>query len=135
MLSPFKSQDYSEIKELKTILVGIDGLTFCKDNLSYGEITDDTLNKIVKEVKNYIEFTFNLNKKFSFYDNFEIDRSIMNKVKDIYLKDIKTYLSTGIARKVKAIQQDGADEIVEETLFFYPIIGMLNAVVRKIYDL
>lgn len=135
LLSPFKSQDYSEIKELKTILVGIDGLTFCKDNLSYGEITDDTLNKIVKEVKNYIEFTFNLNKKFSFYDNFEIDRSIMNKVKDIYLKDIKTYLSTGIARKVKAIQQDGADEIVEETLFFYPIIGMLNAVVRKIYDL
>lgn len=135
LMSPFKSQDYSEVKELKTILLGIDGQTFGQENLLYSDVTENMRDKVVDEVKSYIEFTFSLNKKFSFYDNFEIDRSIMDKVKALCLKDIRTYLSNGISIKEKAIAQEGADEIVEETLFFYPIAGMLNAVVRQIYDL
>lgn len=134
LMSPFKSQDYSEIKELKTILVGEDGETF-GENLSYNDITNNMLDKVVGEVKNYIEFTFNLNKKFSFFNNFGIDQSIMDKVKTLCFKDLRNYLSNGISRKKAEIAQNGANNAMEETLFFYPITGMLNAVVRQIYNL
>lgn len=134
LMSPFNSQDYSEIKELKTILVGEDGETF-GENLSYNDITNNMLDKVVGEVKNYIEFTFNLNKKFSFFNNFGIDQSIMDKVKTLCFKDLRNYLSNGISRKKAEIAQNGANNAMEETLFFYPITGMLNAVVRQIYNL
>ena len=132
--SPFKTQNYAEIKELKTILIGVDGKTF-GENLSYSDITNDTLDKVVDEVRNYIEFTFNLNKEFSFFNNLGIDQSVIDKVKALCLKDIRNYLTNGISRKKTSIAQDGADDAMEETLFFYPITGMLNAVVRQIYNL
>ena len=135
LISPFQSQDYNEIKDMKTILLGVDGNTFAGEELTYKDISDGIVEGVVRTVRNFIGFTFGLDKKFSFYDNFDIDRSIMDKVKDLCFKDIKTYLSNGISLKEKSIQQDGANDNVEETLFFYPLVGILNAVVRKIYQM
>ena len=135
LISPFQSQDYNEIKDMKTILLGVDGNTFADEELTYKDISDGIVEGVVRTVRNFIDFTFGLDKKFSFYDNFDIDRSIMDKVKDLCFKDIKTYLSNGISLKEKSIQQDGANDNVEETLFFYPLVGILNAVVRKIYQM
>ena len=131
----FKSRDYSGIKNMKITLIGTDDKRFADEHMTYNDISDADLKSVVTEIKRYIEFVFNLDKKFSFYDNFDIDRSIMSKVKDLCCKDIKTYLDNGLNNKKTEISQDGADDYLEETLFFYPLVGILNAVVRKIYSL
>ena len=135
IMSPFKSQDYSEIKEMKTILVGSDKDVFADEQMTYGDIDKSLLDKVVESIQEFINFTFELNKKFSFYDNFDVDRSIMDKVKELCCRDIKTYLENGISAKKDEIMQDGGDENIEETLFFYPLTGIINAVVRNVYQM
>ena len=120
---------------MKTILIGSEDEKFADEHITYDNISESDLTQVVNTIKAYIEFTFNLDKKFSFYDNFDIDRSIMNKIKELCLRDIKTYLDNGISIKKKAIIQDGADNNLEETLFFYPLVGIINAVVRNIYKM
>jgi len=133
IIHPFDSQDYSEIK--KTVLVGSDGTSFADDRMTYSDISSDMLDGVVHTVEDFIEFVFDLDSRFSFYDNFDVDRSIMEKVKKLCYRDIRTYLDNGLSVKKSEIVQDGADANLEETLFFYPLVGMLNAVVRNIYRL
>ena len=116
IMSPFKSQDYSEIKDMKTILVGSDKEMFADEQMVYGNISGTLLDNVVESVKEFIDFTFDLNKKFSFYDNFDVDRSIMNKVKELCYRDIRTYLENGISVKKNEIMQDGADENIAHWL-------------------
>ena len=135
IMAPFQSQDYGVIKDMKTILIGSDDNRFADDHMTYNEISESDLEAVVAIIKDYIEFTFNLDKKFSFYDNFDVDRSIMDKVKDLCYRDIRTYLDNGLSIKKSEISQDGADDNLEETLFFYPLVGIINAVVRNIYQM
>lgn len=135
ILTPFQSQDYSEIKKMKTILIGSDDEKFSDDYMTYSNISESDLSQVVETIKEYIEFTFSLDKKFSFYNNFDIDRSIMDKVKELCYRDIRTYLENGISIKKEEIIQDGADDNLEETLFFYPLVGIINAIVRNIYQM
>lgn len=135
IMSTFKSQDYSEIKEMKTILVGSNKEMFADEQMTYGNIGEATLTAVVNSVRDFIDFAFGLNNKFSFYDNFDVDRSIMGNVKELCYRDIRTYLDNGISVKKNEIMQDGADENLEETLFFYPLTGIINAVVRNVYQM
>lgn len=135
ILTPFQSQDYSEIKDMKTVLLGTKDLRFADENMKYSDIEEKDLKQVVNAVEDYIKFTFALDKKFSFYDNFEIDRSIMEQVKELCYRDIKTYLDNGISNKKTEILQDGGDDNLEETLFFYPIVGIINAVSRNVYKI
>lgn len=135
IMAPFQSQDYGVIKDMKTILIGSDDNRFADDHMTYNEISESDLEAVVAIIKDYIEFTFNIDKKFSFYDNFDVDRSIMDKVKDLCYRDIRTYLDNGLSIKKSEISQDGADDNLEETLFFYPLVGIINAVVRNIYQM
>lgn len=135
ILNPFQSQDYSQINEMKTILLGKDGSTFVDSKTSYKDIDSEVKNGVVETTKEFIDFAFKLDNSFSFYNEFDADRSIMDKVKRICLRDVMTYLENGISLKEQMLQQDGADDNIEETLFFYPLVGILNAVVREIYDL
>lgn len=135
IMSPFKSQDYCEIKDMKTILIGSSKDSFVNEQMTYEDLTESILAKVVTSIRDFIEFTFNLNNKFSFYDNFDIDRSIMDKVKDLCYRDIRTYLDNGLSIKRNEIKQDGADENIEESLFFYPLVGIINAIVRNVYKM
>ena len=90
---------------------------------------------VVEMVIDFVQFTFHLNDRFSFYDNFDVDRKVMEKVKALCQRDILNYLDNGINQKKESIMNDGADDVLEETLFFYPIVGMLNAVNREVYKL
>lgn len=135
ILNPFQSQDYSQINEMKTILLGSDMETFAAPKSSYDDIDNNLLSGVVDNTKHFIDFTFNLDKDFSFFNEFDVDKSILPDVKRLCTRDVKTYLENGISLKKQMLQQDGADNNIEETLFFYPLVGILNAVVREIYNL
>lgn len=131
----FESQDYSMIKNMKTTLIGSNDNAFATETMTYNNISNSKLDDVVESVKQFIDFAFDLDNKFSFYDNFDIDCSIMDKVKQLCYKDIKIYLLEGLTMKKREIDQDGADENLEETLFFHPLVGIINAIVRNIYQL
>ena len=120
---------------MKTILLGKDECTFVNQESSYKDIDSSIINGVVESTKKFIDFAFKLDKSFSYYEEFDADKSIMDKVKQICLRDVKTYLENGISLKEQMLQQDGADDNIEETLFFYPLVGIMNAVVREIYNL
>ena len=129
------SEDYDHIKQMKTILIGNDFNSFANNELKYSEVTDRMKDQVVEMVRDFVQFTFHLNDRFSFYDNFDVDRKVMEKVKALCQRDILTYLDNGINQKKESIMNDGADDVLEETLFFYPIVGMLNAVNREVYKM
>lgn len=135
ILNPFKAQDYSEISEMKTILLGNNDSAFSDRKSTYNDIDSGIINGMVDSTKKFIDFAFNLDKYFSFFNEFDADKSIIDQVKKICLRDIKTYLDNGISLKKQMHQQDGADDNIEETLFFYPLVGILNAIVREIYKI
>ena len=130
-----QSQDYSEIKHMKTILLGTDDCTFVQLGMDYDSLTYSIKNQVVANCKEFIDFVFDLDKEFSYYDEFEIDKSIIEEVHKLCLRDLKTFLENGIEYKKESITKDGADNVVEETLFFYPLIGVLNSLVREVYNL
>lgn len=132
---PFQPQDYFQLKEMKTVLLGKDDTTFATDKMSYDDIDDRLKKAVVDNTNKFFDFAFSLDKDFSFFDAFEVDKSIMESVKALCARDVKTYLENGISIKEQMLEQDGADNKIEETLFFYPLIGILNALVREIYKM
>ena len=135
ILEPFRSQDYSEINDMKTILLGCDSTSFAENNVSYDDINANMIDNVVKTIGSFINFAFSLDKEFSFFKEFDMDRNILESVKTLCSRDVKTYLENGISLKKQMLEADGADNTIEETLFFYPLVGILNAIVRDIYTL
>lgn len=135
LTAPFESQDYSQIKTMKTVLMGIDDSSFVSQGMGYDILDEINVSKVVGNCERFINFVFDLDKEFSYYDEFEVDKSIMDDVRRLCLRDIRTYLENGIALKKESIMQDGAEDQVGETFFFYPLEGILNAVVREIYKM
>lgn len=135
LANPFQSQDYSQIKTMKTILLGTDDSTFVEQGMDYDSLNDSIKEQVIENCKSFIDFAFDLDKEFSYYDAFEIDKSVMEGARKLCMRDLKTFLDNGIELKKESIKQDGADNVVEETLFFYPLTGVLNALVREIYNL
>ena len=127
-------KDYDDIRSMKTVLTGCDGETFA-ENITYDDVDKDLTRKVEANVKKFIEFFFNLDNVYPFTDYFGVDGSIMDQVKDICGKDIGNYLNDGLNKRNNANKADGSNNKVEETLFFYPLVGIINAVARQIYEL
>ena len=51
-------------------------------------------------------------------------------MKDNCRRDLANYLKNGIESKLEDV--DDRDKCVDETLFFYPILGVLNAIESEI---
>ena len=129
-----KPQDYSAIMDLKQTLLGDTADTFSSTGLQYDEIDGDLEKSVVEEVNQAIQLFFDLNKKFSYVDKFDAERSKWELVQKLCQRDIKNYLKDGINNKKEEIERTGAEPKVEETLFFYPFVGVLNMVAQKVYE-
>ncbi len=135
LITPLQSQAYSQLSAMKSILLGIDDHTFLEHNIKYSEVTDEIKEQVISYTKRFIDFAFDLDNDFNYYAEFDVDITIMSKAKALCFRDLRTFLDNGIKLKEDALQKDGASDIIEETLFFYPLTGILNALVRGIYNL
>ena len=72
-----------------------------------------------------------MNNLFNFDDNFGVEKKSLEIAKDICKKDIETYVRKGLAQCQE--ESDGKENI-EETLFFYPIKGVLHSLSQSIYE-
>lgn len=132
ILSPVK-QDFDNIDSLKCSLLGIDKSVLVQRQ-PMSTIDDALLNKIVHEIQDFIDFTFELNEENDnlFAKKFNADSRLAGKIKDLCYKNLLEYIKHGIDNRKEELASWGADEKIEETLFFLPLVGMLNNIAREI---
>jgi hypothetical protein len=130
------SQDYETIENIKTILTGDNFNTFSEERITYADITPKVEKGVLQSVKDFFNFLFNLHKNNNDFlsNKLAADPSIYTKVKEICLNE--TTLSQSLSDGLYHKRQEVTDETkVEETLFFYPLIGVLHDLALKISEM
>lgn len=83
-------------------------------------------------MKRFFEFTLDkLNREFNFNDNFGVTPESLNLAKAICVDDLETFIKRG---KTLGQEDSNAKEKISETLFFYPIKGVMNVLSGAIND-
>ena len=115
----------------KTIVFKSDcsGIVGAKD--TYATISGQYKANTIKAVEDFFKFVFEeMNNSFNFDKNFGVKTSSFIVAKESATKDLATFLDKGIAQR---IEETEIDNIIEETFFFYPIKGLLQAMSNEIF--
>ncbi|MDE7433437.1 MAG: cell division FtsA domain-containing protein, partial [Lachnospiraceae bacterium] len=115
----------------KTIVFKSDcsGIVGSKD--TYATISNQYKANTIKAVEDFFKFVFEeMNGTFNFDKNFGVKQSSFLVAKETATKDLATFLEKGI---VQRIEETEVDNIIEETFFFYPIKGVLQAISNEIF--
>lgn len=113
------------------IILKAAGNGFVDRNDSYAKVTENIVDEAVKAVENYLDFALNIiPQKVDILDSFGISADSLRTARNICGKDLKTYLCKMLSQTIG----DDPERKIEETLFFYPIKGMLCALAGKIYE-
>lgn len=111
--------DIRSIKATHTCLNGVDKLT-------YEQLDETAKAKIANYVSEFNNFFFNLNAQYSFSDYFNVTTKSLEIFKDELCKHLRDYLEEGLEYNKKLDEIATDDKEIEETLFFYPLIGAIN---------
>lgn len=111
--------DIRTIKATHTCLNGVDKLT-------YDQLDETAKANIANYVSEFNKFFFNLNALYSFSDYFNVTAKSLEIFKDELSKHLRDYLEEGLEYNKKLDEIATDDKEIEETLFFYPLIGAIN---------
>lgn len=111
--------DIRTIKATNTCLYGVDKLT-------YDQLDEVVKANIANYVSNFNKFFFNLNDEYNFVDYFNVAPKSLEIFKDELSKHLRDYLEEGLEFNKKLDEIATDDRELEETLFFYPLIGAIN---------
>lgn len=119
--------------EILSVLVGTsDSATIPPATLKYNQIENpEIINSVCVEVSSFIDKFFSWNSKFNYYQNFGISPKGFLEYKELLNTKIKSDLINGIKEKLKETS-DNIDIDIEETLFFYPLVGAINRLAYKL---
>lgn len=117
-----------------------DKIVIMKSNGEGFITSDDTFEKIDQQyernaaeaIGKFFRFALkDLNKAFDFDDNFGVTLDSLNIAREVSsnIQDIETFLSRGLN---KCKEEAQGKETIGETLFFYPVKGVLNALSKEI---
>lgn len=116
----------------KTIVFKSDCSGIVGDEDTYASISDEYKRNTVKAVNDFFHFVFvEMNKAFNLDTNFGVNSAAFNIARDAARKDLDTYLDKGINQRR---DESEANDKIEETFFFYPIKGAINAMSQAIFD-
>lgn len=115
-------------KEILTCIKGVDKLT-------YDLLDDKNFNDIVVFVKNFNNYFIQLSSDFKFTDNFNISENSLQIFKKEVNKHLRGYLEEGVKYNKRLDEVAADDKEVEETLFFYPLIGTINSLTSQLSEL
>lgn len=126
---------FGEIASIKTSLLGIDDRTYV-DDFKYKMIGPALIAQVAESAARFIDSLFAIhddNGKF-FVNYLGADASVIPAVKKICKGDLVEFTKQGLERKIEELENWGDDTSadVEETLFFYPIVAVLNDLARQI---
>jgi hypothetical protein len=123
------------MKDLKMVYTMLDEDPYT--HLTYQEIGKEEVNeKLVNEVKKFNELFRQLDKPFSYAENFNVADASMDLFYKEYNKSIKDNLLRGKNHQQRADgQQIAPDKEIEETLFFHPITGCIISMLNSLSNL
>jgi hypothetical protein len=85
----------------------------------------------VSEVEKFLDLFFGLHKKMNFNEYFGIEPALLGKSKTILKECLMLFLRAGCHEKLKEVE-GSEDEAVDETLFFYPLVGALHKLAAEL---
>ena len=103
------------------------------NDLTYNDITTKIEDQVLEDYHNFIELLFSLNKELSFKDYFEINPKSLKDYKKYLTENALDDLKQGLQERIKELD-DELDVPIDETLFFYPLVGALNHLAFNIYE-
>lgn len=110
----------------KIVILKSDASGFVTETDTYDSVNEKYKSKVVEAVNQFFDFALNdLNKSFNFDDYFGVTKDSLDIARDVCKKDIKTFVERGLALMKE--ESDGQNNKLDETLFFYPIKGVLQA--------
>ncbi|MCM1034882.1 MAG: hypothetical protein NC038_00025 [Paludibacter sp.] len=117
------------------VLLGTDNKTFVV-NEKYDTINDEQKKAVINNVIDFINFIPTLNENNRFGSEYNLDVTILNKILEICKQNLSSYLDLGIDKVLQLLADDRARTTnITESLFFLPIVGMLNNLAKEIYVL
>lgn len=117
----------------RTIVFKSDGSGLVEKGDTYeNTITPEYKKRTVEAVKDFFNFVFDdMNAAFDFDNNFGVTSTSLRIARDAAAKDLDTFLDKGLQQKG---QETKETDTIEETFFFYPIKGALNAISADILN-
>lgn len=124
-------QTPKDIKKIKFTLIGNDlnNNPELSEKLKFEQITENKQKQITDSVIEFVDFLFKLhndNEEF-LTKSLGADESIIDQVKEICKDRVELTQSLKSALRAKK-----GNKVIEETLFFYPLIGVLHELAQKI---
>lgn len=120
--------DIRTIKATHTCLNGVEKLT-------YDQLDETAKASITNYVGEFNKFFFNLNTQYSFADYFNVTTRSLEIFKAELSKHLRDYLEEGLEYNKKLDEIVTDDKEIEETLFFYPLIGAINNLSKHLSQL
>lgn len=126
------AQSLDELNDMKIAFLGDENATFATVE-SYKNIPDSIKDGVIAEVEQFFEMLFKLDENFSYRSKFGgISSENMAKLRPYFERDLRKYLNDGINMKLHEIEQTGGEYKICESLFFYPIIGVMNTLAKNV---
>ena len=98
---------------------------------TYNDITEEYKDGVVRAVEEFFSFALDvMPKKVNVEDLFGVSRMSVETARKVCVADLKTYLGKALSK----VENGDKGKNIEETMFFYPIKGALNALSKKIYE-
>ena len=129
------SQDFDKVDDIKCSLLGIDVSTLIDSKLTYDQISKSDVVLLANEIDSFVDFIFKLNdeNKNFFVKKFGANANKLSLAKEICKKDLISFANEGVELRRKEIEISKTEtNQVEETMFFYPLIGVLNSLSREL---
>ena len=118
----------------KRMVLKSDGSGTVEPSDTYATVDSSYKAEVVRSVVKFLDFVLNdMNAAFKFKDNFGVHPDSLRIAREIAKKDLATFLNKGIALRLEGKEVESNDTI-DETFFFYPIKGVLNAISTEIYS-
>ena len=120
-----------EIKDKTVSYLGLRAHPFSGKDTLYGKLGPGEKKEILDQYLAFVRFFLELGHEFDFHKNFTIPPRSMELAEELLTKDAMDFLEEGLSRRKEELP--GFDQAkMEETLFFFPLIGSLNRLAFEI---
>lgn len=117
---------------INSIVLKSDGSGLIKAEDTYNQIDNSYRKRSVEAVRRFFDFVFNdLCKQFKVKDYFGIENESLKIARNVCYKDLDTFMEKGIDQRIADTE---VENTIEETFFFYPLKGTLQALSAEIYQ-
>jgi hypothetical protein len=122
-------------EEIRTVLVGgVRETLIPETKLNYSQLDDEQLIRdVVGAVTLYIDKFFEWDRQFNYYRHFGVNPARFEQYRKLLRDKVRNDLQSGIKEKLKEVAGN-VNVDLEETLFFYPLVGAMNRLAFQIYN-